>query len=122
MDNILYEALCNYFHTLNLKGYVSYESVAKLLVLIFFNDYTSEDYRVLISKEDYHLIEQALNCLYGSTCLIPYPDYMKTGKLHIGEMSEMAQRIKAIEETSVLKAIHDIENYNNNSDIILVEE
>jgi hypothetical protein len=61
------------------------------------------DYRGLLSKADYSLIEQALNCLYGSTCLIPYPDYLKMGKLHLGEMTEMAQRIKRAEDTEVVK-------------------
>lgn len=121
MDELIYESLCNYFHALGLKGYMPYSAMSKLLVLIFYKDYALGDYRGYISKEDYHLIEHALNCLYGSTCLISYPDYMKTRKLHIGEVSEIAQRIKAIENTNVIKAIHDIENYENDSDIIIVQ-
>ena len=35
----------------------------------------------------------ALDCLFGSTCLIPYPDYLKMGKLHLGDMTEVSQRI-----------------------------
>lgn len=64
------------------------------------------------------LIEKALDCLYGSTCLIPYPDYLKMGKLHLGEMTELVQRIENLENTNVLKAF-DADS-EGNSDIIIV--
>jgi hypothetical protein len=75
----------------------------RLMLLIFYRDFTLKDYRGLLSKDDYHLIEKALDCLWGSNCLIPYPDYLKMGKLHLGEMTEMAQRIKRAEDTEVVK-------------------
>ena len=62
-----------------------------------------EDYRGILSREDYGLIEKALNCLYGNNCLIPYPNYLKMGKLNLGAMTEMAQRVKKLEDTDVLK-------------------
>jgi hypothetical protein len=71
------------------------------------------DYRGLLSKDDYRLIEKALDCLYGSTCLIPYPDYLKMNKLHLGEMTEMAQRVKTLEDTDVVKVIHSDESDEN---------
>ena len=73
------------------------------MVLIFYYHLIYNDYRGYIKKEDYHTIEKALNCLYGTNCLIPYPDYLKMGKLHLGEMTEMAQRIKRAEDTEVVK-------------------
>jgi hypothetical protein len=91
----------------------------KLLVLIFYRDFVYNDYRGLISKDDYLMIERALDCLYGSTCLIPYPDYLKMGKLHIGEMTEMANRVKNLENTEVLKAF-DFEG-SDDSDIVIVK-
>ena len=75
----------------------------KLLILCFYRDFTLQDYRGLINKDDYHLIEKALDCLYGSTCLIPYPDYLKMGKLHLGEMTEVLERVKKVEDTKVVK-------------------
>ena len=103
MGEMVYNALCQYFGVLHKTGYYKYADVKKLLVLIFYWNLVYHDYRGLLSKADYSLIEQALNCLYGSTCLIPYPDYLKMGKLHLGEMTEMAQRIKNAENTKVVK-------------------
>lgn len=126
MDEILYDALGRYYHTLELTGQMSYSHLQRLLLLSFYRDFVYHDYRGLLSKEDYHLIENALDCLWGSTCLIPYPDYLKMGKLHLGEMTEMAQRLKNIEEEPVLKLIHDastIDNPDSPSDIqVMLEE
>lgn len=121
MDEILYNALTKYYHALELKGYMANSHAVKLLILIFFRDFIFHDYRGLITKEDYHLIEKALDCIYGSTCLIPYPDYLKMGKLYLGEMTEMAQRVKTLEDTPVLKLLNteDAES-NPNSDVLVI--
>ena len=119
MDEILYNSLSSYFHALEYKGYMPYSQMQKLLVLIFYKDFVYNDYRGLISKDDYLMIERALDCLYGSTCLIPYPDYLKMGKLHIGEMTEMANRVKNLENTEVLKAFNF--EGSDDSDIAIVK-
>lgn len=103
MDEIIYNAFGSYYNVLEKLGYISYPQSQKLLLLCFYRDFVFHDYRGLLNKEDYYLIERALDCLWGSTCLIPYPDYLKMGKLHIGEMTEMAQRVKNLEDTEVLK-------------------
>ena len=118
MDNMVYQSLMSYFHTLEVKGYMSFPQVQKLLVLCFYRDFVFQDYRGILTKEDYRLIEQVLDCLYGSACLIPYPDYLKMNKLHLGEMTEMAQRVKTLEETEVLKAFAGT---SEDSDIMIVE-
>ena len=120
MNEVVYNALSNYFHALELKGYIPYPQTIKLLVLCFYRDFVYNDYRGVLSKEDYRLIERALNCLYGTTCLIPYPDYLKMGKLHLGEITEMAYRVNTLEETEVVKSI-DAES-TDDSDILLVTE
>lgn len=124
MDDILYEALTKYYHALEVKGYMSKTHSEKLLVMAFYRDFMFNDYRALLSKRDYCLIERALDCIYGTSCLIPYPDYLKMGKLHLGEMTEMAQRIKNLEETEVIKAIHDLNSVNGNtqSDVLIMAE
>ena len=101
-----------------------YKDAQKLLVLSFYRDFVFGDYRGILSREDYCCIEQALDCLYGSTCLIPYPDYLKMGKLHLGEMTEMAHRVKTLEGTDVLKLIHNIESAEGDiqTDIVVIAE
>ena len=121
MNKIVYEALSKYFHALEIHGYMSKTHSIKLLVLSFFKDFVFQDYRGILTKEDYCLIERALDCLYGTSCLIPYPDYLKMGKLHLGEMTEMAQRVKTLEDTDVVKVMHDFENTDDvQSDVMIV--
>ena len=121
MDEYLYNSLSHYYKTLGKLGYYKYADVKKLLVLIFYNDFVYNDYRGLITRADYLLIEKALNCLFGTSCLTPYPDYLKMGKLHLGEITEMAQRVKAIEDTSVVKVINDTSE-ELDTDIRIYEE
>ena len=120
MDEMIYNASESYFHALEKLGYMSYSNQQRLLLLGFYRDFVFSDYRGVLSSEDYHIIERALDCLYGSTCLIPYPDYLKMGKLHLGEITEMAQRVKTLEDTEVLKAF-DADG-TGNSDIIITSE
>jgi hypothetical protein len=119
MDNIIFNTITDYYKVLQRRGYHSYKDVKRILVLSFYRNFVMNDYRGLISREDYSYIERALNCMFGSTCLIPYPDYLKMGKLHIGEMTEMAQRVKTLEETEVLKAF---DGDDENSDIMILSE
>lgn len=120
MDEIIYNALGSYYNALEKKGYMSYANMQKLLLLIFYRDFVFHDYRGLLSREDYLLIERALDCLWGSTCLIPYPDYLKMGKLHLGEITELSHRVKTLEDTDVLKAFKADDT--SDSDIIITAE
>jgi hypothetical protein len=98
MDNYVYNVIDQYFNTLSKFGYVSNRKVEELLVLIFYFNLLYNDYRGYISSEDYQDIGRALNCFYGNNCLMPYPDYLKMGNLRIGDVTELAQRTKALEE------------------------
>lgn len=123
MDEIVYEALGVYYNVLEKTGYMSYENLRKLLVLTFYNDFVYSDYRGLITRKDYRLIERALDCLYGSSCLIPYPDYLKMGKLHLGEVTELAHRLRTLENTEVVKPVRDLDKITNldaKSDVMIV--
>ena len=102
MDKVLFDSLCRYFATLTRVGNVPYNSVAKLLVLMFYKHFIYEDYRGNLSKKDYSTIEKALDCLFGSTCLIPYPNYLEMGKLRLGDITEMVHRITANENHTLV--------------------
>ena len=110
MERIVYNALCNYFHALDLKGYMPYKDSEKALVLSFYWSYIYKFPGHILTRDEYMLIERALDCLYGSTCLIPYPDYLKMGKLHLGQMEEIDARLKAVENTKVVKGKNHITN------------
>ena len=112
MDKVLYNSLYRYFSTLTSVGNVSYNNVNKLLVLIFYKHFIYEDYRGNLSKEDYSIIEKALDCLFGSTCLIPYPNYLEMGKLHLGDMTEISHKFTDMEDkiVSVKERLSNVEN------------
>lgn len=122
MDEMILNSLNQYYTVLKKMGYYKYADVKKLLILIFYRDFVFNDYRGLLTRADYMLIEKALNCLYGTTCLIPYPDYLKMGKLKLGEITEIGQRLKNLEDTNVIKLIHDNPDGLSESDIKIYEE
>lgn len=119
MDRIILDAVTQYYKALGKLGYYPYKDVFRLLVLCFLRDFIYEDYRGVIKESDYYQIERALNCLFGSSCLIPYPDYLKMGKLNLGSMTELAQRVTTLENTEVLKSF-DADG-TVDSDIIIVD-
>lgn len=121
MDELVYETLATYFNVLEKTGYLADNHTYNLLVLLFYKEYIFNDYRGYLTKEDYKLIEKALDCLYGNTCLIPYPDYLKMGKLHLGEATELACRLKTLEDTEVLKEMQKTEILPE-SDIVIIKQ
>lgn len=124
MDEMIYNTLSYYFHALEVKGYMPFRDSVKALLLIFYRDFVFNDYRARITEEDYHLIEKALDCLYGTTCLIPYPDYLKMGKLYLGEITELGTRVKNMENTPVVKLLHDLANTEGdiNTDVMVTTD
>lgn len=76
MDKVLNKSLTRYFSILSKLGYVSYSEVDKLLVLIFIYDLLKSDCKSFITEEEYRILDKVLYCLYGHTCLIPYPEYI----------------------------------------------
>lgn len=73
MDKLLDITLNRYFNTLSSLGYVSYKEVDKLLVMILVYDMLDKSNELPITEEEYRTINSALVCLYGSSCMIPYP-------------------------------------------------
>lgn len=121
MDEILYNAFVTYYDVLSKTGYLAYPTTHKLLVMAFYRDFTMNDYRGTLNKEDYHLIEEALDCIYGTNCLMPYPDYLKMGKLRLGDMTELSQRVQNLEDTNVVKILSE-EGGTFPTDIEIIEE
>ena len=116
MDEFIYNSLSHYFSALCKLGHYKQGDVNKLIVLIYLNTLLSENFRGHVNGDDYATIERALNCLYGTSCLIPYPEFKKMGNLKLGDITEMAQRIKNIEDTPVIK---EKENIATISDIVI---
>ena len=68
-------ALNRYFTTLSQFGYKKDSEVESLLVLLFIEDTILDDFSEFVTEDDYRIILQALECLYGSNCMIDFPKY-----------------------------------------------
>ena len=95
MDNLLYESCLRYFTSLANFGYRNEEDVKKLLFYVYIQELV--DSSVSISEEDYKHIEGALYKLYGTTCLMPYPDYCESMNNHLSDIAELEARVSRIE-------------------------
>lgn len=112
MDDLLYESCLRYFTTLSNYGFKSEKDVKKLLFYVFIQELVNTT-SIVISEEDYKHIENALYCMYGTTCLIPYPNYCESPMYaHLGDIAELSARMERAEETLVLQDVRitDIEN------------
>lgn len=76
MENLVNTSLERYFNSLSKLGYRSYDEVNKLIILIFIQELLDSDCKFFITEDEYIIIHKALYCLYSSTCLIPYPEYI----------------------------------------------
>lgn len=85
-------SLISYFDTLSKFGYISYKDVYKLLVLDFVKELTSSGFSYFITEDDYKHLQNMLYCLFGSSCLIPYPDF-KSGASIIPEFNDTPIRV-----------------------------
>ncbi len=98
MDDLLYESCSRYFTNLSNYGYRRNEDVKKLLFYVFVNELVNTT-SVVITEDDYRSLEKALYCLYGTTCLIPYPNYCyKVMDGHLGNIPELVARVVKLED------------------------
>lgn len=130
MDNIIFNVLSKYFTNLSNVGYRKDSDVVRVLLLSHINKLLNNNFRGFINEEDYTKIERALYCLYGSSCLIPYPDYYSAKNqrvMHNGGILELIYRvISAEKEVKEIKESNEIikEDLNNikNANIVLPGE
>lgn len=70
-----FTGLKNYFHSLSVFGYKSYKEVEKLLVLLFIEELLNGNLSSYITDDDYRTLTKVLYNLFGTSCLIPYPEF-----------------------------------------------
>lgn len=120
MDDLLYNACLRYFTSLVNYGFRSERDVKKLLMYVYIQELVNTT-SIVIPEDDYKHLENALYCLYGSTCLIPYPNYCERPMYaHLGDIAELAARVDKMEDTHVDKS--DLENKEEGSSAEAYEE
>ncbi len=110
MVNNVYNSVYKYFNHLSNTGYFRQSNVNRLLLYIGIQELLDNDFRGLVSEEDYNEINKALYCLYGSSCLIPYPDYYNTKNkrtMYTGSISEMEHRLSDLEKLLDYQSLFD---------------
>ena len=101
MDNVVYESIKRYFTSLSMFGYKSYNDTYKLLYIISIRDFIYNDFRGLITEDDYRIIERSLYNVFGTTCLLPYPQFCKSkgmNNLHLGSITELSHMVQCTQE------------------------
>lgn len=81
LNNELLNSLNIYFCSLSKFGYMNYSDVNKLIVVLFMGEILEGLFDNLIEEDDYKSITNAINCLLGTSCIIPYPKLNKGVRL-----------------------------------------
>lgn len=76
----LHQAIKAYFNILRKTGYKKYSQVDDLLLLSAIEDIMNGHMAEFVDEEDFRNIDKALYCLYGKSCMIPYPAWKKALK------------------------------------------
>ena len=71
------DTLNEYFANLGQTGYLRYDTVVKILGLLLVDSFLNTDLNTYVTEEDYNIMAKFLYCLYGSNCLMPYPQFYK---------------------------------------------
>lgn len=103
LDNLAYIGVSNYFKALSTFGYKSYKEVDKLLVLLFIEGLLRGPLSMYIDDCDYKTITNVLYCLFGSTCLIPYPEFVVSTSL----VQDLNANTPRISEDEILRFSED---------------
>ncbi len=70
-------SLTSYFSVLSKFGYKNYNDVYKLILVLFIEEILHGNYIDFIEEKDYKVISNVLTCILGTSCLLPYPKYIK---------------------------------------------
>ncbi len=99
VTNDAMKAVNRYFHTLSNLGYKKDKEVERLIVYLFLEELLCGPWSQFITDKDYNDIDKALYCLYGTSCMMPYPDYKTT---HIDVIKSMPDEYR-ISEGGILR-------------------
>lgn len=74
MINFINKVLEAYFNILYKVGYKNYSEVYKVITISYIQELlTDASYMATISQEEKNKINALLQCIYGSSCMLPMP-------------------------------------------------
>lgn len=101
ITNDVFKAVNRYFHTLSNLGYKKDKEVFSLIIYLFLEELLCGSWSQFITEKDYNAIDRALYCLYGTSCMILYPDYKKA---HIEAIKSMPDEYRISEDVILRKS------------------
>ena len=104
LDNLVSESLNRYFTVLESVGQVSDADTSKLILLQFLQEFLQE-YQGYITEEDYRVIDRIIQCLAGTSCLIPYRQYQQLSIPVTGYIFNIPYRINVQSDGQHLRAV-----------------
>lgn len=110
-DIILNESLDRYFTVLEKTGYVNSNDVDKLLLLNFLQEFLNEC-EYIISEEDYILINNIIDCISDTSCLIPYRQFKQPNEPLVGYINNVLIRITEQEDSRISVLSEDVRLVN----------
>lgn len=100
----LYKSYKTYFNALSKFGYKKQTDVNKLIIYTVIEELLTGSMREFITEDDYRILERALHCLYGSSCLIPYSKYINNDSLY----KKISFILPRISQDSILRHAENI--------------
>lgn len=70
------DSLEKYFSILESTGYLNYDLVYRLIMLLMAEEWLNSFLNFYITEESYNIISRFIYCLTGN-CLIPYPEFTR---------------------------------------------
>lgn len=77
ISEVVYKMFLNYFSNLEYLGFYADNITYNMIILSFIEDILKGKYGIIESEEDYKIIDNFLYTVYGTSCVIPYPEYIK---------------------------------------------
>lgn len=94
LEDVMQESLTRYYTKLTVFGCCKYESVYRLLIMDFIEELLENSLlSQFITDGDYRVLQTALTNLYGSTCIIPNPNYISSEDLTSSTVKDFTPRV-----------------------------
>lgn len=76
VTSIALDGLTKYFSHIENTGYARKDDIQKLLGLCLVDMFLNTELSVFVTEDDYRTISDFLYCMYGTSCLIPYRQFL----------------------------------------------
>ena len=95
LNNTLLSGFDKYYRTITKLGYISKDSINKLIIASWINDIINGHYGILPDDEQYALLSNLYMCVEGD-CLVPYQNYCRDFAINVLPNNEYVRTTETI--------------------------